>query len=129
MGVRNYTCHQCTQNQTAVRCNQSTKPQLTLGHVSESGVARRPNNFGYCTYVDRLFAFHCFANIVALKAFTSAKDVSESMAAIQATNKHGLWQLHNMKKSSSRRRDIVLCLCIGDGLTPQTAVLAYFLEK
>ena len=66
---------------------------------------------------------------MALKAFTSTKDVSESMAAIQAANKHGLWRLHNMKNSSSRRRDIVLCLCIGDGSTSRTAVLACFLKK
>ena len=80
-------------------------------------------------------------NIISLflkQVFTSAKDVSESMAAIQAAGQYGLKSLqikqksdnnsknngqssHNNSNSSSIR---VKCLCIGDGSTPRTAVLA-----
>lgn len=127
------TCRQCTKNQTALRCKQSTKAQLKIGRKSESGKIRRPNNFGYCSYIDKLFGLNCFADIVSLKAFTSAKDVSESMAAIQAANnsnnnnQHYGQQMHTDKRSMKEKK--VLCLCIGDGSTPRTAVLACFLEK
>ncbi len=82
---------------------------------------RRPNNFGYCNYLDQLFSMNCFPDIVSLKAFTSAKDVSESMAALQAASEHGTL----VKTKGSK----VKCLCIGDGSTPRTAVLACFLQK
>jgi hypothetical protein len=115
----NYTCRQCTKNLTALRCKQTPKVQLQIvGRKSVSGINRRVNNFGYCSYIDKLFGLDCFADIVHLKAFTSAKDVSESMAAIQAAN--------NPKSMKTKN---VLCLCIGDGSTPRTAVLACFLEK
>ena len=129
-----YTCRQCTKNQTALRCKQSTKTQLKTGRKSDSGIIRRPNNFGYCSYIDKLFGLDCFADIVQLKAFTSAKDVSESMAAIQAANNsnynnqhHGQLKLHTDKRRMKEKK--VLCLCIGDGSTPRTAVLSCFLEK
>ena len=77
-------CRQCKKNQTAARCKQPTKPQTKQGRKNlDSGVKRRPNNFGYCNYLDQLFSLDCFPDIVNLQAFTSAKDVSESMAAIQ----------------------------------------------
>jgi len=119
------TCRQCKKNQTAQRCKQPTKPQIKLGRTSDSGMERRPNNFGYCNYLDKLFSLKCFPDIVALRAFTSAKDVSESMAAIQAANQHGLWNDAKKQKKNVK----VNCLCIGDGSTPRTAVLACFLHK
>lgn len=68
--------------------------------------------------------------------FTSAKDVSESMAAIQAAGQYGLKSSHikqksdnNINKNSNRSSIRVKCLCIGDGSTPRTAVLACFLKK
>ena len=82
---------------------------------------RRPNNFGYCNYLDKLFSLRCFPDIAALGAFTSAKDVSESMAAVQAACQHGLW--------NAKQHGRVKCLCIGDGATPRTAVLAAFLQR
>mmetsp|Transcript_6211 Transcript_6211/g.15451 ORF Transcript_6211/g.15451 Transcript_6211/m.15451 type:complete len:392 (+) Transcript_6211:167-1342(+) len=119
-------CRQCRKNQTAERCKQPTKSQIKLGRKGDSGVARRPNNFGYCDYVDRLFSMDCFPDIVSLRAFASAKDVSESMAAIQAACQHGRLSKRNNNK---RRPQKVMCLCIGDGSTPRTAVLACFLQK
>lgn len=64
----------------------------------------------------------CFPDIVALSVFTSAKDVSESMAALQAASQHGV-----IPKNDKSSR--VKCLCIGDGSTPRTAVLACFTKK
>ena len=64
----------------------------------------------------------CFPDIVQLQAFTSAKDVSESMAALQAASQHGL-----VRKNTKGGR--VKCLCIGDGSTPRTAVLGCFIKK
>lgn len=118
-------CRQCKKNQTAKRCKQQPKQNAKQGRKSESGVVRRPNNFGYCDYVDKLFSLNCFPEIVAMKVFTSAKDVSESMAAIQAAGQYGLLPNNNKKKGSSR----VKCLCIGDGCTPRTAVLGCYLKK
>jgi hypothetical protein len=129
-------CRQCRKNQTAKRCKQQPKENAKQGRKSESGIVRRPNNFGYCDYVDKLFSLKCFPDIVSLKVFTSAKDVSESMAAIQAAGQYGL--LSNQKNGSSsnnnnnnnnNKRNRVKCLCIGDGSTPRTAVLACYLKQ
>ena len=60
-----------------------------------------------------------------LQVFNTAKDVSESMAAIHAVTRHGI-----IKSSTddNKNSNDVLCLCIGDGSTPRTAVLAAFLK-
>jgi hypothetical protein len=121
-------CQQCRRVETANRCKQA--PPKLLKHNSrraDSGTKRRPNNFGYCDYVDKLFGMDCFATHIApLKVFTSAKDVSESMAAIQAVFKHG-----NISERTPRQQHDggILCLCIGDGCTPRTALLMAFLTK
>ncbi|KAL7517788.1 hypothetical protein ACHAWX_002673 [Stephanocyclus meneghinianus] len=116
------TCQQCRRNQTSHRCKQPTKPNIQLGRRGESGMKRRPNNFGYCNYLDQLFSMKCFPDIVSLQVFTTAKDVSESMAALQAASHHGL-----VGKGGKGCR--VKCLCIGDGSTPRTAALGCFLKK
>ncbi|KAL3805390.1 hypothetical protein HJC23_009097 [Cyclotella cryptica] len=116
------TCQQCRRNQTAQRCKMPTKPNIQLGRRGDSGIKRRPNNFGYCNYLDQLFSMKCFPDIVALQVFTTAKDVSESMAALQAASQHGL-------RSKGGKRCRVKCLCIGDGSTPRTAALACFLKR
>ena len=119
-------CHSCKRLETANRCKQ--EPPKILQHdstIAESGTKRRPNNFGYCDYVDKLFKMDCFATHIApLKVFTSAKDVSESMAAIQAVMKHGQITPRNPQNPGN-----ILCLCIGDGCTPRTALLMAFLAK
>ena len=116
-------CRQCKRNETAERCKQPTREQTKQGRHSASGARVRPNNHGYCSYIDHLFSLECFPDIVALRAFGSAKDVSESMAAIQAACAHGLIGGEGAAKNK------VKCLCIGDGSTPRTAVLACFLKK
>lgn len=119
-------CHSCKRLETANRCKQA--PPKIFKHdstVAESGTRRRPNNFGYCDYVDKLFKMDCFATHIApLKVFTSAKDVSESMAAIQAVLRHG-----SIEPASPGASGGILCLCIGDGCTPRTALLMAFLAK
>ena len=64
-------CRQCKKNQTAARCKQPTKPQTKQGRKNlDSGVKRRPNNFGYCNYLDQLFSLDCFPDIVNLIFFS-----------------------------------------------------------
>eukprot|EP00592_Proboscia_alata_P003944 CAMPEP_0194375406 /NCGR_PEP_ID=MMETSP0174-20130528/23920_1 /TAXON_ID=216777 /ORGANISM="Proboscia alata, Strain PI-D3" /LENGTH=329 /DNA_ID=CAMNT_0039155581 /DNA_START=16 /DNA_END=1005 /DNA_ORIENTATION=- len=116
-------CHVCRKTDTAKRHKQPLPRNMVDGRISDSGVKRRPNNFGYCNYVDKLFSMDCFAlDIAPLQVFKSAKDVSESMAAIQAVMRHGTV----LDKSS---QDRTLCLCIGDGCTPRTSVLVSFLTN
>merc|ERR1712194_217964 len=104
------------------------------GRRADSGQYRRPNNFGYCHYLDQIMHMQCFAELIHLQVFRSAKDISESMAAIQAVFKHSTIPMKSSNSSSNigpeqeRERD-VLCLCIGDGNTPRTAVLLSFLTK
>jgi hypothetical protein len=113
-------CRICKTSETAVMFGQTKASKAALtGRRADSGNHRRPNNFGYCNYIDKLFGLACFADIVALGVFASAKDVSESMAALQAVQRHGA--LRSSDES-------VLCLCIGDGSTPRTAVLCCFLQ-
>jgi len=122
-------CRQCRKNQTAKRCKQQPKENAKQGRKSESGIIRRPNNFGYCDYVDKLFSLKCFLDIVSIKVFTSAKDVSESMAAIQAAGRYGLQYSQKNESNSSSKQKRTKCLCIGDGSTPRTAVLACYLKQ
>jgi len=78
---------------------------------------RRPQNFGYCHYLDRVMSLDCYPELVQRRVFRSAKDISESVAAIQGA-------VTVLDKESD-----VLCLCIGDGNTPRTAVLAAYWKK
>lgn len=83
-----------------------------------SGHRVRPNNFGFCTYVDEVFHLNCFGQLAALGAFASAKDVSESMAALLAVKRHA-----NLADADAAT---TVCLCVGDGTTPKTAILAAY---
>ena len=86
-----------------------------------SGMRRRPNNFGYCDYVDHVMGLRCYPDIVNLRVFSTAKDVSESMAAIRAAAEETIIKALDKPE--------VLCLCIGDGNTPRTAVLAAYWKQ
>jgi hypothetical protein len=73
-------CASCKKRERAKIVGQ-TPPKVKLqGRVAESGQTRRPNNFGYCDYIDKLFSMKCFTDIMKLGVFSSAKDVSESMS-------------------------------------------------
>ena len=112
------TCTHCRKTVQAERVKVPPPRPILRGRKADSGVTRKPNNFGYCNYVDKLFGLDCFKEIVACGAFTTAKDVSESMAALQAASHHG-----NIQDAKN-----VLCLSIGDGSTPRSAVLVAFLK-
>ena len=112
------TCTHCRKTRQANRVRVPPPRPILQGRKAESGVTRKPNNFGYCTYIDKLFGLDCFEKIIACGAFTTAKDVSESMAALQAATYHG--KIGDAKN--------VFCLAIGDGSTPRSAVLVAFLK-
>jgi hypothetical protein len=82
-------CHQCRKQDGAIRMKQ-IKPNtiITDSNKSNSGLTRRPNNWGYCNYLDKLFSMNCYNDIVYLNVFNNAKDISESMAAIYAIFHH-----------------------------------------
>ena len=117
------TCTHCRKTLQANRIRVPPPKPILRGRKAESGITRKPNNFGYCNYIDKLFALDCFPDIVACGAFTTAKDVSESMAALQAATFHGT----TTRKQNEQEN--VLCLSIGDGSTPRSAVLVAFLKK
>jgi hypothetical protein len=65
-------CHSCRKDKQARTIKQDPPKKMVHGQrVADSGQARRPNNFGYCNYIDRLFGMKCFADIVELGVFTS----------------------------------------------------------
>jgi hypothetical protein len=53
-----------------------------------TGTKLRPRNWGFTTYLDRLFGMRCFLDIMQLGVFPDAKDISESMGALQAATVH-----------------------------------------
>mmetsp|Transcript_27959 Transcript_27959/g.87094 ORF Transcript_27959/g.87094 Transcript_27959/m.87094 type:complete len:300 (-) Transcript_27959:48-947(-) len=82
-----------------------------------------PRNWGYTTYLDRVFSLNCFFDLVRLQVFPGAKDISESYGAIAAAFRHcGL-------APSPEKAKGVLCLAVGDGATPRTASLAAFITR
>lgn len=80
-----------------------------------------PTNFGFTVYLDKLFALDCFPELVARRVFPSAKDVTESYAAINAIQRHSTLDAAVL---ASRR---VMCIAVGDGCSPRTAALASYL--
>ncbi|CAE8586544.1 unnamed protein product, partial [Polarella glacialis] len=82
-----------------------------------------PQNWGYTTYLDRVFKMTCFFDLVRLRVFPDAKDISESYGAIAAGARHCRLG-PNAEKASG-----VLCLAVGDGSTPRTAGLAAFITR
>jgi hypothetical protein len=111
----------------------------------------RPRNWGFTTYLDRVFGMRCFEDLVRLRVFPDAKDISESYGVIQAAIRQGMLlsppgtaaattgggepqppPTLGKKATARRARDAerqrgVLCISIGDGSTPRTACLAAYL--
>mmetsp|Transcript_33959 Transcript_33959/g.100074 ORF Transcript_33959/g.100074 Transcript_33959/m.100074 type:complete len:768 (+) Transcript_33959:136-2439(+) len=129
---RSPTCHDCKRTLAANRMKQKPPSRRAKqGRVADSGLVRRPNNFGYCDYIDMLFGMKCFPDLISLGVFRSAKDVSESMAVLQGTTRHGNFVQEGkggQDKEEKKRTSDILCLCIGDGNTPRTAMLACYLQ-
>ena len=95
----------------------------------------RPNNWGYLTYVDKVFGLDCFKELVRLGIFESAKDISESMGALQACARHGFGDTRQLGAQGGTaaegkttqeqcRRPRVLAVNIGDGQRPHTEVVS-----
>jgi hypothetical protein len=102
----------------------------------------RPKNWGYTTYLDKVFSMHCFAELVRLRVFPDCKDISESYGVLQAAIRRGLRALQRHDRpqqilAEGKRvmtRDLerlpgVLCVCIGDGASARTAALVAFLTN
>ena len=114
----------------------------------------RPGNWGYSQHVDALWGMNCYPEIVRLRIFPGAKDVSESMGALRAATlycaslpmaagkgaregsgeacvAHGgatdCWRRHGFR--SRWRAEGVWCVAIGDGCTPRTAALCSYLTQ
>jgi len=118
-------CRSCQTYETRRRLDKRKSDQIdllpALPPTEELGSVRHPKNWGYSDYVDRVMGLKCFVDLVNLRVFPSAKDISESMGAIMAANKYG-----NIPK---RARSDCVCLCIGDGATPRTATLSCYLNS
>ena len=111
------TCRPCSASRHAYDVKTS---KITDGNRLDSGAKVRPNNWGYSTYIDDIFKMRCFPEIVRVGAFSSAKDVSESAAALHAAKRHG---------DAPWNDGDVVCLCVGDGSAPRTGSLAAFMTK
>ena len=64
----------------------------STGRSGRSGGRRNrihPRNWGYTTYLDRVFGMRCFNELVRLRVFPDAKDISESYGALQAAARYG----------------------------------------
>ena len=77
------------QHQWLVLHGPSEDAACAPRRVTRAGAKLRPQNWGYTTYLDRVFAMRAFHDLIALGVFQSAKDVSESMGALQAATVHG----------------------------------------
>ena len=64
----------------------------SAGRSGRSGGRRNrihPRNWGYTTYLDRVFGMRCFNDLVRMRVFPDAKDISESYGALQAAARYG----------------------------------------
>ncbi|EED93163.1 predicted protein [Thalassiosira pseudonana CCMP1335] len=136
----------------------------TMGGMSSAGTdvntvfsgvppeEERPTHIADCKFIDSMLSMPCYPNLNTLGLFTSSRDVSVSMAALEAVRLYGTlgencFVPHDMngEKVASRKKcgggsidsinrsgmkdtgvnpKGVICLVIGEGRTPRTAVLA-----
>ncbi|GMH97504.1 hypothetical protein TrST_g9257 [Triparma strigata] len=115
-------CRSCqTSNTKSIHSSSSLivpppPPSSTLNKI------KHPKNFGYLEYIDHLFSLECFHEIVGLKVFPTAKDMTESYGVIKA--------YMNLAKSwEGEKKGRVKCLVVGDGSTSRTGVLCCYLMK
>lgn len=110
-------CSDCMQFTRAHKSDTTGKRNVSLEADLADGSRK---NIGLPDYVDKVFGKSCFPDLVQLKVFPGAKDVSEAYAAL-----HAVWQHFPVASLEGR----VLCVCIGDGSTPRSAALASFLTQ
>jgi hypothetical protein len=72
-------------------------------------------------YINEFVRLDCAPDILALKLFPNAKEITESMAAFHAVRAH----IVNQCGASFDNKNIAT-VCIGDGHTPRTAALFAF---
>ena len=94
----------------------------------------------YLTYIERVLPMRCFVDMMQLGVFPTAKDVSESMGALQAASQFAFSEQHadaSARQFNPRGEFVVktwrdpgtLVLAIGDGTTPRTAALVSFMTQ
>jgi len=116
------------------------------GQQYGGGEEDRPANIADCKYIDALLRLPSYLNLNAYGIFTSSADVSISMATLEAVRLYGTLEEayfipHDTEglpakttKSSPTENHVVddeavnsksiVCLVLGEGLTPRTAILA-----
>lgn len=72
-------------------------------------------------YINEFVRLSCAADILALKLFPNAKEITESMAAYQAVRSHIVGR--NVEEYG---KSDIAAVCVGDGHTPRTAALFAF---
>lgn len=76
-------------------------------------VIRRPNT----RYFDHFLELRCATDLLALRLFPNAKEITETFGAIRACFRHSGLDPHDTK---------VHAVCVGDGVTPRTAATLAF---
>lgn len=107
----------------------------------------RPTHIADCKYIDAVLSMPCYPKLNSMELFASSKDVSVSMAALDAVKLYGTMDAEyfvahdgegkkviprSMKKKNASGNDAptainpksIMCLVIGEGSLPRTAVLA-----
>lgn len=109
-----------------------------LGHQYGGGEEDRPANVADCKYIDALLSYPSYLNLNAFGVFQSSEDISISMASLEAVRLYGTMEQahfipHDTEGMSVKRFDdddegmdtkSVVCLVLGEGRTPSTAILA-----
>lgn len=108
----------------------------------------RPTHIADCKYIDAVLSMPCYPKLNSMELFSSSKDVSVSMAALDAIKLYGTMDAEYFvahdgngekvvprimrKKMAASCKDLptsvnpksIVCLVIGEGSQPRTAVLA-----
>lgn len=91
--------------------------------MSEEFKSKQPRYGERLRYINRFISLNCSADIMIAKLFPNAKEISESMAAVAAVEKH------ICDGKLSKYKDDTAVLCVGDGFTPRTASLFAFMTR
>ena len=84
----------------------------------------RPNNWGYSTYIDAVFAKRCFFDLVRLEVFRTRRISARATACCRRPfggGWHRAGPLSGASRRAPRAMKGVLCICVGDGASARTA--------
>lgn len=73
-------------------------------------------------YINRFLQLKCAPDLMALKLFPNAKEITESFGALNAARKH-------LRKILDPADSSVILLAVGDGVSPRTAGLFAYLTR